>query len=336
MPTFDAGTLFLTFLFPIRHGLTEAADGLPVSHAQRLRDRLAVLPTAQHSPAAAASGQQSPFAAMPETHFCRMLVIDDVVYNGRPAGSTALGVLTQADPIQAQPVDGLATAWLVMAVDIDAVRTPGDALPPTLGPVEQAAVRTAWAERLWHAAEPQMRAVFQHCWGFEGVETAEGFARYLARGQVDTTMPFHDYGLDPAALPAFPQRLVLAPALPLAVALLGLAGLLLNLDGPLLLSLLVGWSAAATFWLGLAATGVLAAVLYTVLTRRGEAPLPPAPDSDLPSVLKSLYLQRQFADFVADTQGLDAGALHRRFGEFLASHRPEDTREPSQAPGVVQ
>ena len=33
------------------------------------------------------------------------------------------------------------------------------------------------------------------------------------------------------------------------------------------------------------------------IVAKAQAPLPTAPDSDLPSVLKALYLQQRFTDF---------------------------------------
>ena len=46
--------------------------------------------------------------------------------------------------------------------------------------------------------EPELRAIFRHCHGFtEGRRTGEDFAAYLAKGQIETTMSFNDYWIDP-------------------------------------------------------------------------------------------------------------------------------------------
>ncbi len=58
---------------------------------------------------------------------------------------------------------------------------------------------------------------------------------------------------------------------------------------------------------------------YRWTSRRGAAPLPTAPGCDLPSVLKSLYLQQHFTRFAIEAQGLTDAQLHARFGAFLAA-----------------
>ena len=65
-------------------------------------------------------------------------------------------------------------------------------------------------------------------------------------------------------------------------------------------------------------------------------PFPAAPDSDLPSVLKALYLQQRFQEFAVAEQGAGDAALHAAFGRFLAKHRPDDLGWPTQEAGVVR
>ncbi len=43
------------------------------------------------------------------------------------------------------------------------------------------------------------------------------------------------------------------------------------------------------------------------------------PDATVPGVLESLALRQRIVAFAADAQGLDAGALHRRFRETFAA-----------------
>lgn len=331
MSDFDAGALFLTFLVPVRAGLTVAPDGTWVSHAAALRSALARLPTAQQSPATVAVKSQSPFAEVPGTHFVRLFVLDDVVYNGRRPQNTALGTLTDADPIVPEPIDSLGGAWLVIAADVDAgdeIETP---LPARLDSGAAGLRRNAWARAVWRT-DPRVRALFAHCHGFNTDSDPQSFARTLARCQVTTTMPFHDYGLDVARLPSLDKRLLLAPAVPSAVAALGLAGLLTGRADALLLGGL-GWSALGAFWGGLVATLATLVALLAIIVKRGERPFPPALGSDLAGVLKALYLQRQFADFVVAAQGARNADLYRDFAAFLVSHRPERTAAPTQRPG---
>ena len=61
---------------------------------------------------------------------------------------------------------------------------------------------------------------------------------------------------------------------------------------------------------------------------------PTAPDSDLPSVLKALYLQRRFVPFAVAVQGASDEDLFGRFGDFIAAVAPA-APTPTQAPGEV-
>jgi hypothetical protein len=58
--------------------------------------------------------------------------------------------------------------------------------------------------------------------------------------------------------------------------------------------------------------------------------------ASLPEVLKAIYLQQHFAEFVVDTQGVGPAALHAAFGDFLQAHRPGDIAAPTQAPGLIR
>ena len=69
--------------------------------------------------------------------------------------------------------------------------------------------------------------------------------------------------------------------------------------------------------------------------RTGNKPFPTAPDSDLRSVLKALYLQQKFTDFAIQNQGADDTALQTNFGAFLDEHKPGDLDNPTQQPGVI-
>ncbi|MGL6044131.1 MAG: hypothetical protein ACRC1J_09420, partial [Sandaracinobacteroides sp.] len=140
--------------------------------------------------------------------------------------------------------------------------------------------------------------------------------------EVDTTMSFNDY---------WPGR---PPLKGLALKGLAVRALAPALLLPLLLWLLgAGWWSLPGAFPGLA-LGVGLAVLQ--LWQTGRKPFPPAPDSDLPSVLKALHVQQRFAAFAERAQGMDPAALHRSFGAFLADVRPDDLQSPTQAPGVIR
>lgn len=321
MPTFDAGSLFLTFLSPIRLGSAKDLTGTPVSYEQRLRIILALLPTALQSPATQRIGENSPFARNRQTHLCRFVVLDDVVFNGRNPKDAIATSLAGEDPIFPQPVDKLTNAYLLFAADIDAVMDEGDPLPTSLDAARQARVRNAYLRRLWSSMEPELRSIYDNCVGFEAVSDADSFARYMTRCQIETTMPFHDYWISAPDLPSLPTKgFIAAVAAPLAVILLGWA---------------LGWWGAMALVPGLLLTAAAVYLIYRYALACGVRPLPPERFGSLPTVLKALYLQQNFSDFVIDQQGAGAEDLHRAFGDFLARHRPGDLRAPSQAPGVI-
>ncbi len=325
MPNFDAGTYFLTTLAPIKAGAVEAGDGeTAIAHSQALRRALAVLPTARQSPATITMPEDSPFARNHRNHFCRFVVIDDVVYNGPEGANAIVASVRNIDPIVPKAVDRLNAAYLLFAAEIDAVTQDGEPLPATLTEEQQDAVRDAYARELWRTAEADLRRIYDHCVGFDGVADANGFAAYLARCQIETTMPFHDYWTSPPDLKPLPTRALLVIAgLPVAAFLLTL--ILWPFDGA------AGWSVLGTLVLAVAGLGIA----YRCVMTHGQKAFPPPTDADLSSVLKSLYLQRHFADFVGDSQGATPEDLYAAFGQFLETHRPADTRSPTQPPGVI-
>ena len=96
------------------------------------------------------------------------------------------------------------------------------------------------------------------------------------------------------------------------------------------------WSGPTqTYWLLGLGLGLYAA--FRRIDRLGAAPFPPFPDSDLPSVLKALWLQQRFGRFAEAHQGDDPARLHAAFAAFHAATRPADlSEEVSQPPGVVR
>ena len=81
---------------------------------------------------------------------------------------------------------------------------------------------------------------------------------------------------------------------------------------------------------------------YASIMAAGRKPFPSAPDSDLPSVLKALYLRRTFIRFAIDSQMHAAGTdstsaqkLYDDFAAFVAANKPNDIGAPTQAPGVI-
>lgn len=337
MPNFDAGSYFLTTLAPIRSGAADDPDAEQVSFQQRLAMTLATLPTALQSPATEQTGVQSPFARSLRTHLCRFAIIDDAIYNGRPPQNPVVTSLRGPDPIIADAPDRLNAAYLMFTAEIDAVTEDGAPLPARLSPAEQDAVRDAWARDVWVKMEDEVRAIWRNCLGFERVDGPDAFAAYIARCQVETTMPFHDYWITAPAIPPLPVKPLAALVLaPVAVAVLAALGWLFGAAHVPVVSIFVDWrpSQALPWALLVSALAIWGAYRYAMAN--GAKPFPPPQDGDLPSVLKALYLQQRFADFAVAQQGADPAALHQAFAAFLAEHKPQDATGPTQPPGVVR
>jgi hypothetical protein len=308
MPNYDAGHYFLTALAPIRLD-SILADGQSRSRRHLIREALALMPTGERTAASAGRGEDNPFARNTSTHFARLFVLDDVVFNGRFSGDSLLSLGT--NPLVAEPVDRLSTPFLVVAIDFDA----RDGREPAL---------EGYLADLWRTMSEELISVFQHCVGFGANPTALDFIAYVKTCQIETTMPFNDYWSVAPSMPDFKVLNYVFAAIGVLVLFVALA---FANDMPLL---------------GLGAPFGLAFVLLLAdraIKRRAATPFPksppPAPAADLPTVLKALYLQRGFVDLAVGTQGMGDHALYEAFGRFMASHRPGVVAVPTQNPGVI-
>ena len=332
MPNFDAGTYFLTILAPVKSGIIQESanrrhsswdakftdaleateskgiagyhpdDVNQASWVQRLRAVLATLPTALQSPATIDIGIQSPFARNTRNHLCRFAVIENVIYNGRTPADPILGGIPligkffggKSNLLVAQKVDSLTRPYLMFAADFDAVVEDGAPLPATLTEEEQDRIRDNYLAKLWDSANEELQAVFENCVGFETVNDAASFADYMAACQVETTMPFHDYWIDPPDIESLSIRLILALAgIPALVFVIAALCWLVGVETLLLLGWSSGFTAIAAFLL----TGISVGMIYKWVIGNGNKPFPPARRGDLPSVLKALYLQQKFCRF---------------------------------------
>lgn len=130
---------------------------MDVSPEAFLRDLLNDLP--QHD--------QSPMAAVPNTYFCRFFVLNDVVYQGKPA-----------------ELDHLKSKYLAFVAEIHA---------PEESDVDDY-LRAMWAMAGSGRFVPQ---VWQYCLGFEAVGGAQQFVDYIRRCQVKTTFYFNGSNDEP-------------------------------------------------------------------------------------------------------------------------------------------
>lgn len=329
MPTFDGGHCFLTTLIPINSENVVDLDGLHYSHVQLVRNALAVLPTAHQSPATVRQPCNSPFARCTKTHFARLVVLDNTIFNGRmPENSLLVAIkalvgIKGGDPTVPKPVDTLPTPYLFFIADVDAGT--------------EAELRD-WLRGVWTKMRADLDPVFVHCFQYaDDVKDADSFADYMIAHQLETTMPFNDY---------WPGGVDLTKALP-TLSLPGVAAVAIVVAGAVGwgLSWLFGWLGLipeGRFWYALEMTlfGVvgLGAALYAaykMVIRAGLKPFPMAPNSDLLSVLKGLHLQRQLIGLVPTLQGGSDQVVFEQMGAFLNAARLDDLLGPTQAPGTI-
>ena len=332
MPNFDGGHYFLTALIPIKSAEYVEQDGRKNSPVHMVRNALAVLPKARQSPVTEQTGVNSPFARNTRTHFARLFVIDDVINNGRnPVNALKVAIgsrLGQAsavrlNPTTQQPYDQLSQPYLVFVADFDASSGDDGALK-------------SYLRELWQTMREELCSILKYCEGFDCKRaSAETFYEYVKSCQVETTMSFNDYEyrLDTPGLRSISIPLLVAWAA--AAALAALAGLLGTL-----IAVIRAWPDFDTLtilWIVFAVLGlVLLYVLYHYVLRCGGRPFATVPNTDLPSILKALYLQRRFTQFAIDSQGLDEASLHAGFAKFLVDHKPDDVVACTQVPGVIR
>lgn len=325
MPNFDGGHYFLTALIPVRLGLTKdpAGTGRILSHVHAIKEVLASLPTENQNPYATPTGgpaeatPTAPFGRDLRTHLARLVVIDDVAYNGRVHQDALLTAVRGPNPVLTESVDHLPWPYLAFIADFDAA----DGTPATL---------TAYLRGLWSVMADELGAVFSNLQGFDPAIGEDSFVELILRSQLETTMSFNDYywsgqGQGDSLLwkgAGGPVNRTPAALLPPGIAFgaLALLAFLSGLRGWLLLFALLVGLGAAVYW------------LYRRVLHLGFSPFPTAPRSDLPSVLKALYLQRQFIRFIIEQQGQPPSALKTAFAHFVAEHRPNDVAGPTQKP----
>jgi hypothetical protein len=319
MPNHDGGHYFLTVLAPIiQDSMPDRVTGRSRSHRHLLQQELALLDTGQQT-GNSPPGAISPFARNSLNHFARFVLIDQPNFNGRLSGGTLQSLARSINPLTPQPVDRLGSPFLLFAADIDA---PGDA----------AAALHAYTDALWATmrGHDELGKIFSHCVGFDRVATAEDFHKFITQRQVETTMPFNDYwadGLDVSGA-GLPTAQIKRAAVPLVVAY-AIALAAAAAHGGL-------WTFVLTLTLlPMATIGVIIWLVYSDVIKRGAAPFPTAPESDLPSVLKALFVQQNFITFASEAQGLSDAALFKRFGAFLDAVRPTEAA-PAQAPGTIR
>lgn len=324
MPNFDGGHYFLTALIPVRLGLTKdpADNSRVLSHVHAIKEVLASMPTDNGNSSVDnnEASPTAPFSRDLRTHLARLVVIDDVAYNGRVHQDALLTAIRGPNPVITEAVDHLPWPYLAIIIDFDAA----DGAPDTLA---------AYLRGLWSVMSDELVAIFSHLQGFEAGRGVDSFVDLVLRSQLETTMSFNDYYWtgqgqgetllwEGATGPVNRAPSALLPPV-IAFGVLVVVAFLSGLRGWLLLLALLASLGAAVSW------------LYRRVLHVGFSPFPTASRSDLPSVLKALYLQRRFIRFMIEQQGQPPSLLKNAFADFLAEHRPDDVASPTQKPATT-
>jgi hypothetical protein len=322
--SFDGGHCFLTVLLPVKTCEVVDSAGTRSSHVYLLREALAMLPTAHQSQPTEAVRLNSPFARSKRTHFARIVVIDDTIFNGPVPSNTLVSAVRDrlhgaSDGAVSAPVDQLPCPYLLFSVDCDAT--------------DETELHDYLCE-LWEQAGPALQPVLANCHAFDNNVTGpDAFADYIREHKIETTMPFNDYWTGAPQLKSLSIAVVLALAI--VAGLVWGVGITFGLNylgfGP-------GWSfgGLVSGLVILASTiFVMAIIASQMILGQGRRPFPAAPNSDLKSVLKALYLQRQLIRFAVRQQQSSAPDLHTGFGDFLKEVQLTNLDQPTQAAGTI-
>jgi hypothetical protein len=142
MPNKSGNAYALTCLCPIWAGIDNHR-----SHAAMTRDRLQDWDLQPN--------EASPMAHVPNTYMCRFFILNDLIYQSKPAQE-----------------DHLKSKYLVFTTNFH-------------GELEQ------YLKGMWGAAEDAVKEIWQYCVGFERVNDADSFVRYIKKCQIKTTFFFN-------------------------------------------------------------------------------------------------------------------------------------------------
>lgn len=351
MPSFDAGYYQLTALIPVVRGADAAAQWrwhpLSATAVDSLRELLASFRSVDvpvPSDPALRHCRAIPFSCSNRTHFARLVVLEDLAYNGLQQGDTLFDTVRQLLPgmkkQQRESPDYLPSPYLLVLLDFDA-------LDGSTAMVEK------YLLELWRSMEQEWTLILRHCCGFDStperrkqsfvrlilnheIETTFGYATYawLVRKRNATNWPF------PAGARQVQDRLAPLISLLLWVLVVGLCGLALLAA---LFALISHPNPASVrhllVLLGCAGGLVLLApLLWQSLMRRANQPWSAEPFTDLRSILKALYLQNSFLEMAERWQnccGEDDASLRSNFRSFLETAQPQNLNSPSLLPGHV-
>ena len=312
MASIDGAHYFLTALVPVRREWVTGTHEQTTAPFILLREKLLQMPTAMQTPERTSGGQISNFSRSTSTHFARFAVIDRLGYNGYVAADPVAQSLKLQRPIENR--EELKRPWLLFAAEFDA---------PSGSPSYDLAV---YLRELWEVMHDDLVEIFENCIGFDRttVTTAADFINYIKRCEIDTTMPFNAYWIDPPKLPSLS-----APGLLIGAGLTGV------LVGAAAWWLVQRWFPVMAIMLGILAAlaGAVAFIAFRIKSF-GDKRFQPSPDGDLPTILKALWLQGTFSKFLIKNQLADDTQLYAAFGAYLAENKVREP-EPKHPAGRV-
>lgn len=312
MASIEGSHYFLTALVPVRRSWVKTSYGQTTAPIILLREKLAQMPTAMQTPERTRGGEISNFAKSTRTHFARFAVIDRLGYNGYVAADPVLQTLGLQRPVVAR--EELVRPYLLFAAEFDA---------PSGSRSYDLAV---YLRELWEVMQEDLVDIFRHCIGFDPdkINTAAEFINYIKACELETTMPFNAYYVDPPALPSLTLRGLLIGG--------GLTGLL---AGGAVWWVVQRWMPVVAVILGIL-VAVAAAIGFAAFRIKslGDRRFPASPDGDLQTILKALWLQTAFSTFVIANQRASDTQLYEAFGTFLDKNKV-DQPEPTHPAGKV-
>lgn len=347
MPSFDAGYYHFTALLPVLPQGTDSDswrwNNWSRSPLASLRELLSSFRTVD-VPTLAEEDNQHVLAARPvpfsmsnRTHFARMVVVEDVAYNGLQRGDTLLDLLGSLFPalrslINRKPPDHLPIAYLLIVIEFDSP----DGFRSSV---------ESYLNELWLHMEQEWTLVLRHCHGFQGTpeHSRQSFIKLLLHYEIETTFGFTGYNwlarkvghrkyashdlLPPSC--DRPRLLIVGLLVPFAACMIPIVIIMgIGLFGyqPTVLLILIGLIIALM-------------VCWHSFLKQANRPWPREPHSDLKSTLKSLYLQHAFPELLLDLQSQKSNSkmdLRRRFRSFVADVNPHDSESPTLMPGCLQ
>jgi len=169
MDNVNGNAYALTILSPIKNGFIQAEE---IAYADKVRDLLQgwnMLPN-------------SPMTRVPQTYLCRYFVLDDVYTESLP-GAGALDTFSDLLPYIPDFVrrgalpkgDHLKSKYLVFSCNFHGGPS---------GDVD------AYLRGMWNAISDRIKEVWGYCYGFEQVNDAASFARYMKKCQLTASLFF--------------------------------------------------------------------------------------------------------------------------------------------------